>query len=83
MERYVFYPKSVCTKKIEIYYENGIIDHIDFTGGCSGSSKGISVLVRGMKIEDAVQRLQGIQCRNGTSCPDQISIALKELLDGQ
>ena len=59
--------------------EDGVIRHVAFTGGCHGNTQGIAALVRGMRAEEAVARLKGIDCRGrGTSCPDQLAKALEE-----
>ena len=66
---------------MEIELEEGIIRNVSFTGGCSGNTQGIEALVRGMKAEDAIARLEGIDCHGkGTSCPDQLAKALKTAL---
>ena len=66
---------------MKIYYENGIIQDFEVVGGCNGNLKGVGALVKGMKLEDVKNRLQGIKCgfRN-TSCPDQLSKAIDEIL---
>ena len=77
--RYV--PKGVCSNAIDIDVTNGIIESVSFTGGCNGNLQGISRLVRGMKIEEAIERLQGIKCGfKSTSCPDQLAQALESIL---
>ena len=74
-------PKGVCSRKIEIDIENGIINKVRFVGGCNGNTQGISKLVEGMKAEDAIARMRGIRCGSkNTSCPDQLSTALTEAL---
>lgn len=74
-------PKGVCSKKIEIDIENGIINKVRFVGGCNGNTQGISKLVEGMKAEDVISRLEGVNCNGrGTSCPDQLAQALKEAI---
>ncbi len=79
METYI--PKSVCSRKINFEVDNGIITKCEFIGGCAGNTQGVSRLIIGMSIEEAISRLSGIQCRNGTSCPDQLSRALKSYLE--
>ena len=70
-------PKGVCSRKIEIDIENGIINKVRFVGGCNGNTQGISKLVEGMKAEDVISRLEGVNCNGrGTSCPDQLAKAL-------
>ena len=74
-------PKGVCSRKIEIDIENGIINKVLFVGGCNGNTQGISKLVEGMKAEDVISRLEGVNCNGrGTSCPDQLAKALKEAI---
>ena len=77
----VYHPIGVCSQQIEeVETENGIIRQVIFTGGCSGNTQGISLLVQGMTVDEAIARLEGIQCRDkGTSCPDQLAQALKSL----
>ena len=75
-------PKGVCSRKMIISAENGVITGAQVIGGCGGNSQGISKLVVGMTLEDAISRMRGIDCGGkGTSCPDQLSIAMQELLD--
>ena len=74
-------PKGVCSRKIEIDIENGIINKVRFVGGCNGNTQGISKLGEGMKAEDVISRLEGVNCNGrGTSCPDQLAKALKEAI---
>ncbi len=63
-----------------INFENGIIINASVEGGCKGNLAGICKLLEGMKIEEVVRRLEGVQCHNGTSCPDQLAQGLKTLL---
>ena len=75
-----FVPSSVCSSAIDLTVEDGIIREIHFTGGCSGNSQGISLLARGMKVEEVIDRLEGIRCGSKqTSCPDQLTKALRNL----
>ncbi len=72
---------GTCSQQIDIEVENGIIREVAFIGGCHGNTQGVAALVRGMQVEEAVARLEGIDCRGrGTSCPDQLAQALKTLL---
>ena len=73
-----FKPQGVCARKIKFKVnEEKTIEEIKFIGGCNGNLAGISSLVKGSKVEEVIQKLSGITCRNGTSCPDQLSKALK------
>lgn len=74
---YSYYPKGVCSRQIIMEIdENNILQSIKFIGGCSGNLQGISKLVTGMHIDDIITKIKGIQCRNETSCPDQLAQAL-------
>ncbi|MDE6762367.1 MAG: TIGR03905 family TSCPD domain-containing protein [Oscillospiraceae bacterium] len=76
-----FTPRGVCSRHINIVINDGIIESVKFMGGCSGNTQGVAALVKGMKVEEAIARLEGINCNGkGTSCPDQLAIALKEAL---
>lgn len=76
----IYKPKGVCAQAIDIQVEDGIVQSVKFMGGCMGNTQGISALVNGMKVEDVIARLEGIQCGfKGTSCPDQLAKALKEM----
>ncbi len=72
--------KGTCSSAIDIEVKDGIIESVKFTGGCHGNLQGISALVQGMKVEDAISRLKGIRCGfKSTSCPDQLALALESL----
>lgn len=78
---YTYYPKGVCSRVIDIETDDNKIISVKFTGGCSGNTKGVANLVKGMDINEAIDRLKGIDCNGkGTSCPDQLAVALKEAL---
>lgn len=58
------------------------IENVEVLGGCNGNLKGICQLLKGMKAEDAITRMNGTTCGSKpTSCPDQISLALQEALE--
>ncbi|MBP3351567.1 MAG: TIGR03905 family TSCPD domain-containing protein [Lachnospiraceae bacterium] len=72
--------KGTCSSAIDIEVKDGIIESVKFTGGCHGNLQGISALVQGMKVEDAISRLKGIRCGfKSTSCPDQLALALESM----
>ena len=81
MNKKIVYPtKGVCSQAIAIELEGDIVKGVQFIGGCSGNTQGISMLVRGMKVEDVISRLEGISCGGkGTSCPDQLARALRQM----
>lgn len=73
--------QGTCSQEIDIELKDGVIESVQFTGGCNGNLKGISALVKGMKPEDAISRLKGIKCGfKSTSCPDQLARALETML---
>lgn len=73
-------PQGVCSQLIDIEVNDGVVTSVQFTGGCNGNTQGVSALVKGMKVEDAVSRLKGIKCGfRETSCPDQLARALESM----
>ena len=79
MEHITYQTKGVCSRQIEIDVEDGKIASVRFLGGCAGNTQGISALIVGMDVEEAIRRLEGIRCGfKSTSCPDQLAKALKE-----
>ena len=76
--------KGVCSTSIDIEVEDGVIKFVEFFGGCNGNLQGISALVEGMKVDDAISRLKGIRCGfKTTSCPDQLPRALEQIKEGK
>jgi len=74
-------PQGVCSSAIDIELKDGIIESVQFTGGCNGNLQGISALVKGMTPQEAISRLKGIRCGfKATSCPDQLARALESML---
>jgi len=74
---FTYKTSGVCSSKIDIEISNDAIESVKFTGGCSGNLSGIAELVKGMRIDDVIQKLNGVLCGNkDTSCPDQLSKAL-------
>lgn len=79
MANITYSTKGTCSRQIDVVLnENGIIENVKFTGGCSGNTQGVAALVVGMHIDEAIKRLEGIKCGpRPTSCPDQLANALK------
>ena len=72
-------PQGVCSKLIQFDIENNKIRNVGFVGGCNGNLQGISRLIEGMDVDEAISRMEGIHCGyKSTSCPDQLAKALKE-----
>lgn len=77
----IYKPTGVCSKEINIELDGDVIRSVRFTGGCSGNTQGVAALVAGMKVSDAISRLEGIRCGiRETSCPDQLAKALKQAI---
>lgn len=77
---YTYTTKGTCSRLINISVDNGVIEDVSFVGGCNGNLQGISRLVKGMKVDETISRLEGIKCgAKSTSCPDQLAQALKSI----
>ncbi len=69
---------SVCSRQVAVAVKDGVIVDCAFNGGCSGNTQGVARLVKGMSVDEAIARLDGILCGNrGTSCPDQLARTLR------
>ena len=74
-------PRGTCSRAIQVEVEEGVIQSVQVAGGCSGNLQGLSALLKGMKVEEAIKRMEGIRCGvKDTSCPDQMAQALKTAL---
>lgn len=74
-------PSGVCSREInfEIDQSTGVINNVEFIGGCAGNASGLSNLLIGMQVDEVIKKLDGIHCGfRPTSCPDQLARALKE-----
>ena len=72
-------PQGVCSRQMTLEIEDGVISSLTVLGGCSGNLQGIARLVAGMEVDEAIRRLEGIRCGDKpTSCPDQLSRALRQ-----
>ena len=79
--KYSYRTSGTCSSQIDLEVEDGILKEVHFIGGCNGNLKGISALVKGMKVEEVISRLEGIRCGyKPTSCPDQLAWALKQAI---
>lgn len=77
-----YYPKGVCSRQINVEIKDGKIEELNIIGGCSGNLGGLTSLLKGTDAREAISKLKGIDCRGrGTSCPDQIAIALQKELE--
>ena len=73
--------KGVCSQQINLVIEDGIVVDCKFIGGCRGNTTGLAAVVIGQKAEEVAARLEGIPCRGATSCPDQLSRAIRAYQD--
>ena len=81
--RFVFQTKGVCPPEIHFEVDEGVLRDVRFVGGgCPGNAKLVSRLLTGRPIQEVTGYLNGIDCRNGTSCPDQLALALKAAEQG-
>ena len=81
METFIYKPNGVCSREMQITYDGDTLIDLQVIGGCNGNLKGIGKLVQGMKLEEVTKRLEGVTCgMKQTSCPDQLSKAIKEIL---
>ncbi len=81
MAMYSYKTSGVCSRRIDFDVEDGLVRNVQFDGGCNGNTQGVSRLIEGMEINEAIRRLRGINCNGrGTSCPDQLSRALEQAL---
>lgn len=79
--KYTFYTSGTCSQQIDFEIEDGKLRNVMFTGGCHGNLQGIARLVEGMDCNEVIAKLEGIRCGfKATSCPDQLSRAIKEAM---
>lgn len=79
MKKHIEYKTSgVCSRMVTVEIEDGVITDCAFLGGCSGNTQGVAALVKGMKVDEAIEKIKGIKCGfKATSCPDQLARALE------
>lgn len=72
-------PENVCSRVMEVILNGDVVEDARITGGCGGNTQGVTCLMKGMKVDDVIARIGGIDCGGrGTSCPDQLAQLLKE-----
>ena len=82
MEKITYSPKGVCSRQMELEIEDNKVVSCKIYGGCAGNTQGLSALIKGMDVNEAISRLEGIRCGfRPTSCPDQLANALKEYVN--
>ncbi|PWJ49108.1 TIGR03905 family TSCPD domain-containing protein [Faecalicatena contorta] len=71
--------RGVCSQVINFEIEDDKVRNVEFVGGCDGNLQGISSLIDGMDVREAISKIEGIRCGyKKTSCPDQLAEALKK-----
>ncbi len=73
----------VCARSVSFDYVDGRIYNVVFQGGCKGNTTGVALLAEGMRPEDIIARLKGVDCHGGNSCPNELAMAMEELLAAQ
>ncbi len=82
MKHYTYIPEGVCSVRIDYDIEDGRIYNVKYERGCNGNLKAIGVLLEGMKIEDVIKKLRGVECGiKGTSCTDQLAQSLEKIIN--
>jgi uncharacterized protein (TIGR03905 family) len=77
--KFTYITNGVCSRSIEIEIENDILESVKYVGGCNGNLQGISALVKGLTVDEVIEKLQNIRCGfKSTSCPAQLAEALKQ-----
>ena len=79
---YSYRTRGTCSREIRFEVQDGVISKVQFVGGCAGNTQGVSRLAVGRTVEEVIDTLRAIQCRNGTSCPDQLAQALEAYQEG-
>lgn len=79
---YTYKTQGVCARKIDFEIIDGKVRNVRFAGGCGGNTQGVAALAEGMDAKELVSKLEGIRCGfKGTSCPDQLARAIKEVTE--
>ena len=82
--KFTYKTNGVCSRSIDIEVEESTVKSVSFVGGCNGNLKGIGELVKGMRVDDVIEKLENIKCGfKNTSCPAQLAEALKGYKNGQ
>ena len=76
---YRYKTHGTCSSEILIDLDGDTVKSVQFINGCAGNTQGVARLAQGMKVDEVITRLKGIQCRGGTSCPDQLAQALEAI----
>lgn len=80
MKHFSYKAQGVCSREINFDIENGKLYNVVFVGGCKGNTQGVARLAEGRDAKEVADILQGVQCRDNNSCPNQFSIAINKAL---
>ncbi|MEZ0536552.1 TIGR03905 family TSCPD domain-containing protein [Caldicellulosiruptoraceae bacterium PP1] len=78
---YEYKTKGICASRIIFELDNNKLHNVQFIDGCTGNLQGLSNLLEGMEVSEVIKRLKGIKCQGNTSCPDQLTKALEEVIN--
>ena len=82
-KRFIYPTQGVCPPEIHFKINNGSLEEIRFVGGgCPGNAQLVERLLEGKPLTEALEYLIGIDCRKGTSCPDQLATAVTAAENG-
>ena len=81
---YAYLTKNTCSQMITFDLNGNVVSNIQYTGGCNGNLKALSIVLDGWTVEQIEEKLKGVQCgRRGTSCSDQLATAVRLAYDGK
>lgn len=81
---FTYKPKGICASLITVEVEDNKVQTVDITGGCPGNHIGLDHLLRGMDVDEAIERMMGIKCGvKSSSCPEQVAMALAAMKEAQ
>jgi len=78
---FTYRTKGTCSTSMDLEIRDGVITHCEIHNGCKGNTQGLAKMVVGRKADEVADLLEGIQCRGGTSCPDQLAKAIRAYHD--
>ena len=80
-KHYTYKTQGVCASEISFDLIDGHVFNVKFKGGCRGNTQGVAILADGLEARAAIKRLRGVECHGGTSCPDQLAVAIAQCLE--
>ena len=74
---FTYKTQGTCSTSIDLEIQDGVITYCKIHDGCPGNTEGLARMVTGRKAEEVAAMLEGVPCRGNTSCPDQLSRAIR------